>query len=137
MTPPNSKGPRSLGDALSSLFAAKGFSRLRAASELEDAWIETVGESAAPQTKLGGLRHGVLSIIVAHPALLEELAAFRKSELLAALREKVPNLSLQDLRFRVGSVQPDSEAAPLSPKPSAKAKPKAKPKRRKPGDRNG
>ncbi len=132
MTPPNPKGPRSLGDALSSLFAAKGFSRLRAVSELENAWIEAVGDSVAPQTKLGGVRHGVLSIIVAHPALLEELSAFRKSELLAALRKKVPNLPLQDLRFRVGPVKPDLEAPPSPPKPTSK--PKTKPKRRKPGD---
>ena len=132
MTPPDKRGPRPLGDALGALFASKGFARLRAAGELEYAWIEAAGESVAKQTQLGGVRHGVLSVTVAHPALLEELAAFRKSELLAALRAKVPGLSLQDIRFRVGPVDLDPADPPPTAKPSLK--PKAKPKRRKSGD---
>lgn len=136
MTPPEKRGPRSLGDALSALFASKGFARLRAAGELEFAWAEAVGDSVVDQTELGGIRRGVLSVTVAHPALLEELSAFRKSELLAILREKLPNLSLQDLRFRVGPVNHDSAALPPASQPSPKPKPKAqaKPKRRKTGD---
>ena len=78
---------------------------------------------------VGGIRHGVLAITVAHPALLEELSAFRKPELLAALREKVPGLNLLDVRFRVGPVEPD----PAEPPPTAKPKSSPKPKRPKRG----
>jgi hypothetical protein len=42
---------------------------------------------------------------VAHPTLLEELAAFRKPALLAALRRGAPGTPVQDLRFRVGSIE--------------------------------
>jgi predicted nucleic acid-binding Zn ribbon protein len=132
MTPSDKRGARPLGDALSALFASKGFARLRAAGELEYAWIAAAGDSVAKQTKLGGVRHGVLLVTVGHSALLEELAAFRKSELLAALRAKVPGLSLQDIRFRVGPVDLDPAEPPPTSKPSLK--PKAKPKRRKSGD---
>jgi hypothetical protein len=131
MTPPDRKGgPRHLGDALGALFAAKGFARLRAVSELEAAWAEAVGAAVTDRTKVGGIRHGVLSVTVAHPALLEELSAFRKPEILAALRANVPSLNLLDIRFRVGPVEPD----PAEPPPTAKPKSSPKPKRPKRGD---
>ena len=121
MTPPSDRrGPKPLGDVLGSLFAAKGFARLRAASELEAAWIEAVGDDVAARTRVGGVRHGVLSITVAHPTLLEDLSAFRKPELLAALRRGLPDLPLHDLRFRVGTIdaRPDEPpAGPPTPKP--------------------
>jgi predicted nucleic acid-binding Zn ribbon protein len=100
------RGPKALGDVLGDLFAARGYGQLRAAGELESAWEEAVGEPARGQTRVAGLRHGVLTVHVAHPALLEELAAFRKAELLAALRAALPATRLLDLRFRVGPVEP-------------------------------
>jgi hypothetical protein len=45
-----------------------------------------------------------LTIIVAHPALLEELAAFRKPALLAVLRQNALAAPIHDIRFRVGPV---------------------------------
>ena len=54
---------------------------------------------------------------VAHPALLEELAAFQKSALLAALRQNAPAAVVHDIRFRVGPV--DSPARPRSEDTSA------------------
>src|SRR5205807_3771989 len=48
--------------------------------------------------------------ILAHPTLLEELAAFRKPELLQALRAGAPATPIQDIRFRVGPI--DQPAAP-------------------------
>jgi hypothetical protein len=52
-----------------------------------------------------------LSITVAHSALLEELAAFRKAELLAALRRDAPSTPIHDIRFRVGPVTDDTDPA--------------------------
>ena len=54
--------------------SARGYGRLRAVSELEDAWNAAVGEPGCRQTRVGGVRRGVLSVTVAHPTLLEELA---------------------------------------------------------------
>jgi predicted nucleic acid-binding Zn ribbon protein len=103
-----------LGDILGELFVAKGLARSQAVGELEAAWAEVLGPAAARQTQVAGLRHGVLTIYVAHPALLEELAAFRKPALLDALRRALPATRLTDLRFRVGPVdaaEPESKPA--------------------------
>ena len=103
---PKGRGPKALGEILGDLFAARGYGRLRAASELEEAWAAAVGEAGARQTKLGGVRHGVLNVTVAHPTLLEDLASFQKPALLAALRRDAPGTPIQDIRFRVGPVGP-------------------------------
>lgn len=118
MTAPDRRGPRPLADVLGSLFAAKGYGRLQAVGELEAAWTAAVGEAAARQTRLGGVRHGVLSVTVAHPALLEELAAFRKPAILAALRRDAPGTPIQDIRFRVGPIDPPAPPMPASPAPT-------------------
>lgn len=116
MTEPRRRsGPAALGDVLSELFASRGYGRLRAVGALEAAWSEAVGEPAARQTRVSGLRHGVLTVTVAHSALLEELAAFRKAELLAALRRNEDLAGrLQDIRFRVGPVASSGTDSPRS-----------------------
>ena len=104
--PSRGRGPRRLGDTLGDLFAAKGYGRLRSRGELEAAWESAVGEAGRGRTRVEGVRHGVLTVAVADHALLEELAAFRKAELLAALRRELPDARLLDLRFRYGMVGP-------------------------------
>jgi predicted nucleic acid-binding Zn ribbon protein len=112
---PSRRGPKSLGDILGSLLESRGYGRLRGQAELEAAWAAAVGASAARQTKLGALRRGVLPVTVAHPALLQELSAFRKAELLQALRRAVPDAVLHDFRFRVGPVEPEPDGTAPTP----------------------
>ncbi len=121
MTPADGKGPRPLGDILGSMFATRGLGRLRAAGELEEAWASAAGDAAAAQTKVGAVRHGVLTVTVAHPALLEELSAFRKADLLASLRRDAPASAIQDIRFRVGPIDPPPSAEPPARRPRRKA----------------
>lgn len=104
MPNPKRQGPQPLSVILGELFAVRGYGRLRAASELEDAWNAAVGEPGCHQTRVGSVRRGVLNVTVAHPTLLEELAAFRKPALLAALRQSAPSTVIHDIRFRVGRV---------------------------------
>jgi len=104
MPSPRRRGPKALSDILGDLFAARGYGRLRAQTELEAAWNAAVGEPGCRQTRLGEVRRGVLNVTVAHPALLEELAAFQKPALLAALRQNVTGMVIHDIRFRVGPV---------------------------------
>lgn len=129
MSSPKRRGPRPLSDVLGELFAARGFGRLRAHQELEDAWNAAVGEPGCRQTRLGDVRRGVLNVTVAHPALLEELAAFRKASLLAALRRDAPGTVVHDIRFRIGPVGPDPDPPP--------APPRFAPRRRPPGGTPG
>jgi predicted nucleic acid-binding Zn ribbon protein len=104
MSNPNQRGPRPLSEVLAELFTVRGYSGLQARQELEEAWSTAVGEPICHQTRLGEVRHGVLSVIVAHSTLLEELAAFRKPALMAALRAGAPGSAIHDIRFRVGPV---------------------------------
>jgi predicted nucleic acid-binding Zn ribbon protein len=104
MSNPSRRGPRPLSDILGELFTVRGYGRLRARQELEDAWNTAVGEPYCRQTRLGEVRRGVLNVTVAHSTLLEELSAFRKPALLSALRSGAPATTIHDIRFRVGTV---------------------------------
>ena len=119
MVEPKRRGPKPLGDILGELFAARGYGRLRAATELEVAWNAVVGEPACRQTRLGGVRRGVLTVTVNHPALLEELAAFRKPQILAALRREVPSAVIHDIKFRVGPIEVDPSSSTTTPTPTS------------------
>ncbi len=120
MPSPNRRGPMPLSEILGELFASRGFGRLRALKELEDAWNAAVGEPGCRQTKLGEVRRGILNVTVAHPALLEELSAFQKPALLAALRQNAPGTVVHDIRFRVGPVDPPPRTPPAPAPPPEK-----------------
>jgi hypothetical protein len=106
MSIPNRRGPRALSEILGELFTVRGYGRFWARQELAEAWDAAVGKPQCHQTQLGEVRRGVLNVTVSHPALLEELAAFRKPALLAALRSGAPSTAIHDIRFRVGAVEP-------------------------------
>jgi len=91
---------------------------------LEDTWNTAVGEPNCCQTRLGEVRRGVLDVTVAHSALLEELVAFRKPALLAALRSGAPATTIHDIRFRVGAITLETEQPSMttSPPPSPPGK---------------
>lgn len=123
MSSPKSRGPKPLSDILGELFASRGYGRLRAQRELEEAWNAAVGEPGCRQTRLGEVRRGVLNVTVAHSTLLEELAAYQKPQLLAALRQNAPGTVVHDIRFRLGPIE---TPAPLEPEGGPKAGPKPK-----------
>ena len=105
MANPNHRGPRSLSEILGELFTVRGYGQRRALSELEKVWNTAVGEPHCHETRVGEVRRGVLNITVAHPTLLEELAAFRKPALLQALRTGISGTIIHDIRFRVGPIE--------------------------------
>src|SRR5512135_476464 len=117
MSSPKRRGPRPLSDILGELFATRGYGRLRALKELEDAWNAAVGEPGCRQTRVGEVRRGVLNVTVASSALLEELAAFRKPALLAALRQNAPGTVIHDIRFRIGPIEPPEAGSGAPPRP--------------------
>ena len=114
------KGPEPVGEILSRLFTARGWGRRQERLRLEQAWQEVVGQvcqqvvgpvsppaasrQAAEQTQVGGIRRGVLDVIVGNAVLLQELAHFRKRQLLEGLRQRLPRLPITELRFRAGVV---------------------------------
>lgn len=117
MSSPKKSGPKLVSDILGELFATRGYGRLRAQKELEEAWDAAVGEPGCRQTRLGEVRRGILNVTVAHSTLLEELSAFRKPELLAALRQNAPATLIHDIRFRLGPVDRAASGGSSQPRP--------------------
>jgi predicted nucleic acid-binding Zn ribbon protein len=112
ITNPKSKseaGPELLGEILSRLFTARGWGRRQDRLRLEQAWAESVAACGltADQTRVGGLRRGVLEVLVGNAVLLQELAHFYKRRLLEEVRSRLPGTTLTDLRFRAGVVTED------------------------------
>ena len=110
------EGPETLGEILSRLFTARGWGRRQDRLRLEQAWAQAVQEVAggrpggpdvARQTRVAGLRRGVLEVEVNSAVLLQELAHFHKRRLLEQLRGRLPGTTVNDLRFRNGAWQKD------------------------------
>lgn len=95
--------PVPLGDALTQLFAARGYGRVQANRQLRDIWRQVAGDETSAQTRVAGIRSGVLYIAVTNSALLGELVSFRKVELLAKLRSEHGDLRIRDIKFRIES----------------------------------
>ena len=98
----DAKGPQSLSEIMSQLFAARGWGRRESRLRLEEAWRDAIGLAAEKDTRVGSLRRGVLEIIVRNAVLLQELASFRKKELLDSLKHNLGVKQISDLRFRLG-----------------------------------
>lgn len=96
-------GPEKLSDVLAQLFVSRGWGRKTDVLRLEQAWAETVGEAEATQTRVSRIIRGTLEVEVRSSILMQELAQFRKRTLLVTLREKLPNVTITDIRFRSGA----------------------------------
>ena len=99
------RGPEKLGDVLGRLFTLRGWGRRQGRLHLEQAWSEAAGEEIAKQTRVAGLRRGVLEVEVGSAVLMQELAHFHKRRLLEGLRARLPGTTLNDLRFRAGVIE--------------------------------
>jgi len=95
-------GPENLSDVLGRLFVARGWGRVSERTRLETAWGEAIGPELAGQTRVGGLRRGVLEIEVRSAVLQQELTQYHKRSLLNDLRTRLPGVSIGDLKFRSG-----------------------------------
>lgn len=98
-----SAAPANLSEVLSGLVSQFGIGRKREDDELEDVWKELAGELAT-YSRVSGVRRGALEVLVSDAIFVQELL-FRKTELLAELKERLPDSGVEDLRFRIGSVE--------------------------------
>ncbi len=96
-------GTESLGEILARMIAARGWGRRQARRHLEHAWAMALGPEHLEHTRVLGLRRSVLEVEVNSPVLLQELASYHKRQLLAKLREGLPNHTLTDVRFKAGT----------------------------------
>ena len=107
--PPKSRGsatsgdPVPLGDALSQLFATRGYGRVQGDRQLRDVWRQVAGDEIAAQTRVGGIKNGVLHVTVASSAILGELVSFLKPDILKKLKHDHSELRVRDIKFRLES----------------------------------
>jgi hypothetical protein len=101
------EGPELLKEILSRLFTARGWGRKQERLRLEQAWAESVSACGLgpEQTRVNGLRRGVLEVLVDNAVMLQEMVHFHKRKLLAAIRGKLAGMTINDLRFRAGVVK--------------------------------
>jgi len=95
--------PQAIGNIVAELMARRGLNRTRTAEECEAAWREAVGPWLAQQTRVGSFRGGMVEVLAAHSALLQELG-FLKADIIAKLNARLPGAPVVDLRFRVGKL---------------------------------
>ena len=98
------KGPEPISTVLAELMARRGLGRVVSTAHLEKAWREAAGELAAGFTRVGAVRRGKLEVIVANSTLVQELV-FQKITLLENLQRLLPDETINELRFRVGTVE--------------------------------
>lgn len=91
--------PKQLSQALSELIALRGLARVRGESQLAGVWKEIAGGAIAANTRVLGIKRGVLQVGVSNAPLLSELASFHKGSLLEVLTKKHADLKIRDLKF--------------------------------------
>ena len=99
----DNRGPESIADILGRLFTARGWGRKTDRLRLEAAWAEAVGPELLRDTRVGGIRRGVLEVEVRNAVLIQELAQYHKRGLLAKLRKTLTGMTLTDVKFRAAA----------------------------------
>jgi predicted nucleic acid-binding Zn ribbon protein len=97
------RGPRPIAEALNHLLARRGYARIQAALQFDQAWRSAAGEQLALHTRPGNVKRGVLEITVRNSSVLQELT-FQKKQLLAQLQTLSVDPPIRDLRFRIGAI---------------------------------
>lgn len=97
------KGPEKISDVLGRLFTSRGWGRKNDRLRLESAWASAAGAKLLKETRVLGLRRGVLEVEVRGAVLLAELTQYHKRGLLAKLRERLKGATVTDIKFRAGA----------------------------------
>jgi len=89
-------------DVLAQLIIRRGYGRQLEQEEMEEVWLEIVGPTMAGSAKPRQPYRGTVEVIAKNSTVLQELT-FQKIQLLKKFQEKLPEKTIRDLRFRVGS----------------------------------
>ena len=98
-----SKAPEKIADVLGRLFTSRGWGRKNDRLRLEAAWAEAAGTKLQKDTRVMGLKRGVLEVEVKNAVLMSELAQYHKRGLLAKLRDHLKGATVTDIKFRAGA----------------------------------
>ena len=93
----------SAGDVVAGFLRRHNIDRDLELNRLRDQWPVAVGERVAERTWPQGWRDGLLTVVVANSAWLNELTMLR-TELVKRINEKWNGPHVMGLRFRVGKL---------------------------------
>ena len=71
-------------------------------ARIRDVWAEVVGPAAAARTRVAAVEGGRVRVEVASAAVRHDLATFRAAEVLKNLQERLPELRIQEVAYRLG-----------------------------------
>ena len=91
-----------IGDVVNQLMARRGYGQIVGSEQIRKAWMDIAG-SLATHSVPGNLKRGVLEVFVRNSAVMQELT-FRKRQLLMELTKTFSHEIIDDLRFRVGTI---------------------------------
>jgi predicted nucleic acid-binding Zn ribbon protein len=97
------RGPEKIADVLGRLFTSRGWGRKNDRQRLEAAWADAAGEEILKNTRVLGMKRGVLEIDVRNAVLMSELTQYHKRALLVKLRTALLGVTLIDIKFRAGA----------------------------------
>jgi predicted nucleic acid-binding Zn ribbon protein len=95
---------KKMGDVVGQLLVKRGYGNVQQAQSLQQLWQGVAGEQYKVNTKAAQIKRGVLEVLVANSAVMQELT-FVKAKLVKALAQTVAEQNIQNIRFKVGSVQ--------------------------------
>jgi predicted nucleic acid-binding Zn ribbon protein len=75
--------------------------RRKRESQVLEVWEEVVGTDRVSKLAPLRLRQGVLWVSVESPALLYEVSQFEREAIVGRLKELLPKLAVEDVRFRL------------------------------------
>ena len=100
---PGKNGEASLNDILPGILSKLGIGRQRKDDDFAACWKEMAADLAA-QTRFNGIRRGVVEILAQNSLIIQELS-YRKDAFLETMRQRYPDASIKDLRFRIGLLE--------------------------------
>ena len=71
-------------------------------ARIREVWPELVGPAAAARTRVAAVEGGRVRVEVASAAVRHDLATFRAAEVLKGLQERLPELRIQEVSYRLG-----------------------------------
>lgn len=103
--------PQPVSNILSSLLKDKNLNKRIESCKAIDIWDSVVGGKIAERTSPFAIKNGVMKVTVSDHAWLQELQ-FMKEEIRKRLNETLGKESVQNLYFKVGSLQEKEVEAP-------------------------
>ena len=97
------RGPRKLGELIADVIIRRGYARQMTASAYLSAWQSATDKEIASASRPGKVRRGVLEVTVKNSSVLHQLT-FQKKKILKVLNNEIEDQQIDDLRFRIGSI---------------------------------